>query len=42
MDSKCRFSVYTKKVLVEIKERVFPRKKNNTLEDLQNKFNQKF
>jgi len=36
------FPLYTKKVLVEIKERIFPRKKNNTLEDLQNKFNQKF
>jgi len=36
------FPLYTKKVLVKIKEKVFPPKKENTLEDLQNKFNQKF
>ncbi|WP_457618611.1 3'-5' exonuclease [Lutibacter sp.] len=35
------FPLYTKKVLAEIKEKVFPAKKTNTLEDLQNKFNQK-
>jgi DNA polymerase-3 subunit epsilon len=35
------FPLYTKKVLTEIREKVFPRKKENTLDDLQNKFNQK-
>ncbi|WP_456460914.1 3'-5' exonuclease [Lutibacter sp.] len=35
------FPLYTKKVLAEIKEKVFPAKKTNTLEDLQKKFNQK-
>ena len=35
------FPLYTKKVLGEIREKVFPRKKGNTLGDLQNKFNQK-
>jgi len=35
------FPLYTKKVLAEIREKVFPRKKENTLDDLQNKFNQK-
>mgnify|MGYP003848410673 FL=1 len=36
------FPLYTKKVLTEIKEKTFFNKKENTLEDLQNKFNQKF
>ncbi|WP_298370298.1 3'-5' exonuclease [uncultured Lutibacter sp.] len=36
------FPLYTKKVLSELKERMFTNKKENTLEDLQNKFNQKF
>ncbi|VAW25394.1 DNA Pol III Epsilon Chain [hydrothermal vent metagenome] len=35
------FPLYTKKVLAEIKEKVFPAKKTNTVEDLQKKFNQK-
>lgn len=35
------FPLYTKKVLSQIKERIFPEKKENTLEDLQKKFNQK-
>lgn len=35
------FPLYTKKVLKEIKENLFPRKKENTLNDLQNKFNKK-
>ena len=35
------FPLYTKKVLGEIKERVFPKKMENTLDDLQNKFNKK-
>jgi len=35
------FPLYTKKVLAEIKKKVFPAKKTNTLEDLQKKFNQK-
>ncbi|WP_457611076.1 3'-5' exonuclease [Lutibacter sp.] len=35
------FPLYTKKVLAEIKEKVFPTKKTNTVEDLQKKFNQK-
>lgn len=36
------FPLYTKKVLKEIKEKVFPPKTENTLDDLKNKFNQKF
>ncbi len=36
------FPLYTKKVLKEIKERLFPKRKENTLDDLKNKFNQKF
>lgn len=35
------FPLYTKKILKEIKERVLHNKKENTLEDLQNKFNKK-
>jgi DNA polymerase-3 subunit epsilon len=35
------FPLYTKKILKEIKERVLNNKKENTLEDLQNKFNKK-
>ncbi|MFD0763101.1 exonuclease domain-containing protein [Lutibacter aestuarii] len=35
------FPLYTKKVLAELKENLFPKKKVNTLEDLQNKFNKK-
>ena len=35
------FPLYTKKVLGEIKERIFPKKIENTLDDLQNKFNKK-
>jgi DNA polymerase-3 subunit epsilon len=35
------FPLYTKKVLTEIHERVFPKKTENSLEDLKNKFNQK-
>ena len=35
------FPLYTKKVLVEIKEQLFPKKKVSTLDDLKNKFNQK-
>ena len=36
------FPLYTKKVLKQIKARVFPVKKESTVTDLQNKFNQKF
>ncbi len=36
------FPLYTKKVLAQIKERSNSNKKESTLEDLQNKFNQKF
>ena len=36
------FPLYTKKVLTQIKEKTFTNKKESTLEDLQNKFNQKF
>ncbi len=36
------FPLYTKKVMEEIKDRIFPKKKENTLDDLLNKFNQKF
>ena len=35
------FPLYTKKVLAEIKENLFPRKKVSTIDDLKNKFNQK-
>ena len=35
------FPLYTKKVLKEIREKVFPRKTESSLADLQNKFNQK-
>jgi len=35
------FPLYTKKVLTKIKEKMNPKKKINTLEDLQNKFNKK-
>jgi len=35
------FPLYTKKVLTEIRETVFPRKTETSLEDLKNKFNQK-
>ncbi|PHQ55492.1 MAG: DNA polymerase III subunit epsilon [Lutibacter sp.] len=35
------FPLYTKKVLVEIKENLFPKKKVSTIDDLRNKFNQK-
>lgn len=35
------FPLYTKKVLAEIKEKLQPKNKKNTLEDLQNKFNKK-
>ena len=35
------FPLYTKKVLAEIKENLFPKKKEVTLDDLKNKFNQK-
>lgn len=35
------FPLYTKKVLTQIKEKMNPKKKINTLEDLQNKFNKK-
>jgi len=35
------FPLYTKKVLAEIKEKTFPRKKLSTIDDLKNKFNQK-
>ncbi len=35
------FPLYTKKALTNIKERINPRKKENTLDDLKNKFNQK-
>ena len=35
------FPLYTKKVLKEIREKVFPRKTENSLADLQNKFNKK-
>jgi DNA polymerase-3 subunit epsilon len=35
------FPLYTKKVLAEIKEKVFPRKKEVTIDDLKSKFNQK-
>ncbi len=35
------FPLYTKKILKEIKERVLHNKKENTLEDLQKKFNKK-
>ncbi len=35
------FPLYTKKVLKEIKENLYPKKRESTLEDLQNKFNQK-
>ncbi|MDD3721892.1 MAG: exonuclease domain-containing protein [Lutibacter sp.] len=35
------FPLYTKKVLEEIKDRVYPKKEEVTLEDLKNKFNQK-
>ncbi|WP_111709268.1 3'-5' exonuclease [Lutibacter citreus] len=36
------FPLYTKKVLASIKDKMFDNKKESTLEDLQNKFNQKF
>lgn len=35
------FPLYTKRVLAEIKENLFPRKKISTVDDLRNKFNQK-
>lgn len=35
------FPLYTKKALSDIKERISPKKKENTLDDLRNKFNQK-
>ena len=35
------FPLYTKKVLAEIKANLFPKKKETTLDDLKNKFNQK-
>ncbi|NOR28636.1 MAG: 3'-5' exonuclease [Lutibacter sp.] len=35
------FPLYTKKVLAQIKEKTFPRKKLSTVEDLKNKFNKK-
>ncbi len=35
------FPLYTKKVLKEIKENLYPKKRERTIEDLQNKFNQK-
>lgn len=35
------FPLYTKKVLTEIKENLFPKKKVSTIDDLRNKFNQK-
>jgi len=35
------FPLYTKKVLGGIKENLFPKKKETTLDDLKNKFNQK-
>ena len=35
------FPLYTKKALAGIKERISPKKKENTLDDLRNKFNQK-
>ncbi len=35
------FPLYTKKVLTKIKEKVNPKRKENTLDDLKNKFNQK-
>ena len=35
------FPLYTKKALAKIKDRINPKKKQNTLDDLKNKFNQK-
>jgi len=35
------FPLYTKKVLTDIKEKLVPKKKENTLDDLKNKFNKK-
>ena len=38
---KADFPLYTKKVLVDIKESMLVKKQNSTVEDLKNKFNNK-